>query len=209
MIENDIYGEIIKIIDEETLYLRHFVGEIVDIDDELKKGRVKVTLPELGMDTPSLAIWCNPRQGSSMIVPKVGQWAEVYFINGDRMRPVYLYPASEIKDNTLKNYTGDTKEKYLFEDSDSKSNNIKYNQSEKEITIFDGEDYAVKYNELKTAFDQLKDDFDNFVNTVYNVHVHVVTTPDTINGTAAATVNTGSSSTADMSNSKVEKVRLS
>lgn len=206
MIENDIYGEILKIIIDETMYLRHYIGEIVDIKDELNKGRVKVTLPELGLDTPDLGLWCNPRQGSSLIVPKVGQWAEVYFINGNRMNPVYLYPTSEIKDNTLKNYTGDTKEKILFEDSDSKANNIKYKQSDKEIIIFDGEDYAVKYNELKTIVEELQND----LTTLKNAFSGWVVVPNDGGAAlkAATTAWYGTAISGNMDDSKVEKVRL-
>lgn len=78
-----------------------------------------------------------------------------------------------------------------------------------EIVANDGTDYAVKYNELKTAFDKLKSDFNSLV-SLYNAHIHAI--PGVMlggPGTASSpTVSTGSPSTADMSNSKVEKVRL-
>ena len=139
MLENDLYGMILEIIEEETIYLRHYIGEVVDLQDSLKKGRVKITLPDLGMDSADKALWCFPRQGAGITIPKIGSWAEVYFINGDRQKPVYLFPASEIKDNTPKNYSGDVKESILFEDHNSKENNIKYSQSDKTLTIFNGE----------------------------------------------------------------------
>lgn len=75
------------------------------------------------------------------------------------------------------------------------------------IEINGNADFAVRYNELQTAFDQLKDDFDTLVST-YNAHTHIVTTPDTINGTASATTNTGSPSTADITPAKVDTVKL-
>ena len=126
-------------------------------------------------------------------------------MNGDNSRPVYLYPITEIQGNLLKNYIGNTKEKILFEDVKSKSNNIKYNQTTKELTVFDGVDYAIKYLELKTAFDQLKTELNNFI-TVFNAHVHTGVT--TGGGSSGLSSTPGVAATADMTNSKVEKVRL-
>ena len=82
------------------------------------------------------------------------------------------------------------------------------------IIFHDGTDYAVRYNELETAFNQLKQDFDDFVTTVYNTHIHPATTTATV-GTGpvgVVTVNpstsTGLSSTADISNAKVDNINI-
>jgi len=68
------------------------------------------------------------------------------------------------------------------------------------IVLNDGTDYAILYSEMKKAFDQLKSDFD--------AHTH----PVSVSGSATAQKGTASAiavkSTADMSSSKVEKVRL-
>jgi len=71
-----------------------------------------------------------------------------------------------------------------------------------EIRLNGSNDYAVKYNELKSAFDQLKNDFNAFI-TTYNTHVHPAP-----GGTTSPTTSLGSSSTADMSNAQVDSVRL-
>ena len=71
-------------------------------------------------------------------------------------------------------------------------------------------DYAVRYNELKTAFDQLKSDLDSLV-TTYNAHIHITTATvaaTAVPGVIAPTVSTGSPSTADMSGAKVDKVKI-
>jgi phage baseplate assembly protein V len=73
-----------------------------------------------------------------------------------------------------------------------------------EIVLNSGTDYAVAYDDLKTAFDQLKSDFNNFVALTYNLHNHA-TAP---NGPVSFPSSLGSSSTADMSGSKVSDVRL-
>ena len=69
-------------------------------------------------------------------------------------------------------------------------------------------DSAVLFSELATAYDQLKSDFDNLV-TTFNAHVHVVTTPDTINGTASPTVTPGTPSTGDITPAESVDVKLS
>lgn len=82
----------------------------------------------------------------------------------------------------------------------TKKAKIKLDKNE-QIILNDGTDYAVAYNDLKTAFDQLKSDFD--------AHVHAAgtlldSTAAPCTGSTAAPV----ASTADMSAAKVEKVRL-
>ena len=92
-----------------------------------------------------------------------------------------------------------------FELTDFKGNTFKSSASAWDIN--GSADNAVAYADLKLAFDQLKADFDGLV-SIFNLHVHVVTTPDTINGSAAPTLTLDAPSTADMSGAKVNNVRL-
>jgi len=163
---DDLYEIIQQMIEEETLYLRHFIGEVAVTNDSLKKGRVKVMIKELGFDTPDLGIWCYPRQSHSMSVPAVKSWVEVYFINGERERPVYLYPATEIIGNILKSYKGDPKEHILFESPENKNHNIKFDSKEKLLTFLNGSESFVLGDTFKTemqknidALTQLQLDF--------------------------------------------------
>lgn len=122
----DLYEMIQDIIYEEVTYLRHYIGEVVNNIDPVKKGRVQITIPEIGLDNPSLAVWCFPRQGHGMSVPDIGKYAEVYFINGDRAKPVYLYPASEIINNIPTKFNGLPTTHIIHESPKSKSY-IKHN----------------------------------------------------------------------------------
>lgn len=66
-----------------------------------------------------------------------------------------------------------------------------------------------RYQELKSGFDQLKTDFNSLV-TAYNSHVHITTatigaTPTP--GTISPTISVGTPSTADISNSKIDKFK--
>ncbi|MDC7125784.1 MAG: hypothetical protein PQJ46_09460 [Spirochaetales bacterium] len=79
-----------------------------------------------------------------------------------------------------------------------------------QIIVNDGEDYAVAYEDLKDAFDQLVKDHNALV-TKFNSHTHTVATTGTAaaqSGTAAVVASQASSSSADMSGSKIEKVRM-
>jgi hypothetical protein len=75
------------------------------------------------------------------------------------------------------------------------------------IEVNGSADNAVAFSDLKSGFDQLKSDFNILVGK-YNAHGHIVTTPDTINGTAAPTTTTGTSSNANIDSSKVDTVKL-
>lgn len=87
--------------------------------------------------------------------------------------------------------------------------NVKVNADE-EIIINDGTDYAVKYNELETAFNQLQDDFDNHTHSIAS-GTFVVSVSGQATGTlnsAPIDVQTTTASTADITPAKVDEVRI-
>jgi hypothetical protein len=63
--------------------------------------------------------------------------------------------------------------------------------------------HAVQYEALKTAFDQLKTDFNNHI-ALYTAHVH---TGGTIFGSTGVTTPSGTASSADMSGAKLTKIK--
>lgn len=67
-------------------------------------------------------------------------------------------------------------------------------------------DNLMRYNELKSAFDELRDDFNSLVNA-YNTHVHPGVTPG--NGATVITATTATPSSADMSASKINELKTS
>jgi hypothetical protein len=70
-------------------------------------------------------------------------------------------------------------------------------------------DFAVQYTALKDAFDELKSDFNSLV-TDYNAHIHVTTATVSTGspGVIAPTTTTGTPTTADMSGSKIESIKV-
>jgi hypothetical protein len=70
-----------------------------------------------------------------------------------------------------------------------------------DLVLNEGDDYAVKFNELKKQFNTLKDEFD--------AHVHVASLPVNSSGNASGTVNAILvKSLANIDTCKVNKVRL-
>ena len=64
-------------------------------------------------------------------------------------------------------------------------------------------DFAVRFNELKSAFDELVTDFNNLV-TVHDTHMH----PTAATGPPSLPTVTGTSSAADMSAAKIDEIKV-
>jgi hypothetical protein len=74
-----------------------------------------------------------------MIVPEKGEWVEVYFMNGDMNKPVYLAICNELKrdDNTYtvpEWYTGDPKVRVLYQSPVTKKG-IKLDESSGDMLL--------------------------------------------------------------------------
>lgn len=80
----------------------------------------------------------------------------------------------------------------------------KVTTSSGETVIQDGADWAVQYTALKSAFDTLKNDFNNFINITYNLHMH----PTAAIGAPSVPTVIGTPTAADMTGAKVTDVRL-
>jgi len=76
------------------------------------------------------------------------------------------------------------------------------------IKIAGDSDFAVRFTELEKGFKELKDDLNSFVKT-YNSHTHPFTgAPPGGAATTSKTTQTGSSSSAEISDAKVEDVQI-
>ena len=70
----------------------------------------------------------------------------------------------------------------------------------------EGGDFMARFNELKSGFDQLKSDFNSFITTAYNTHVHSgVTTGPGFSGPGAPL---GSSSAASIDSAKIDNIEV-
>ena len=105
-----------------------------------------------------------------------------------------------VSDDLTPTVNAGEKEFYSTDDPvTTKKAKIKLTSGE-EIVLNDGTDYAVAYEDLKSAFDQLKSDF--------NSHIHTTTATIGVGPAVGVISPPTASSTADMSGAKVEKVRL-
>lgn len=135
--QTDLYGQIRQAVHEETKWLKHYVGKVMDTNDPSGIGRVLVAIIELGWTDASLSLWASPRQANELKVPTVDSWVEIYFIMGDSSRPVYLPGAVEHMLTTpqIKRYS-DPSTQVLFEDPND-HNFIEYTESNKSFNVSD------------------------------------------------------------------------
>jgi phage baseplate assembly protein gpV len=162
MVPRDVF-ELVKEL-QETLYLRHYGGKVVSNSDPLKEGRVKAQVPMLGWSTDATAAWCRPRDKHSMVVPSVGEWVEVYFVDGDRSRPAYSGVACEMKDALPKDFDGEATTAVLFQDAGT-GDSLVYDATTGEVKIIGSGDNLVTYSALAQAINALAN--------VFNAHTHL------------------------------------
>lgn len=182
-----IYEIVAEIIREETKYLKHYFGRVINNFDDENKGRIKVMIYDLGWDTPDLACLANPRQMHGISVPAVGEWVEIYFINGDSGNPVYIGIAMELQGQLPTKYQfgkhvifempnkneGITFDENMLKmeidptelDINTKSD-INIDSLAGDITFLQGTEKAVLGNKLITWLT-------TFINTIFNLHTHL------------------------------------
>lgn len=64
-------------------------------------------------------------------------------------------------------------------------------------------DNMVRFSKLEEAYNQLKSDFDDFINQVYNLHMH----PTAAVGSPSPPTLTGVNSTGDISDAKINEIK--
>lgn len=132
-ITNSLYGEIANIVRKETQWLRHYVGTVLNNIDPLKEGRLLIEIPELEWIGPE-AVWASPRFLHEVKIPKIKEPVEIYFINMDMNRPVWLGLAGELKKGFSKNHTGVPTQAFIYENPTT-GHSIKYDELLGKITI--------------------------------------------------------------------------
>lgn len=101
----DEFGEIIDVVSDMIRYLKTYPGEVLDNQDELNRGRCKISIPMLGWISQTEAPWVEPEYiGEGALTPKVGATVSVYFIAGDSNRPVYRSKIGEFAGSVPKSY---------------------------------------------------------------------------------------------------------
>lgn len=96
-----------KMVRRELMWYRHYWGVVLSNSDSLRKGRLQVQVPELRWNDQSSAKWCAPRLAPGLVVPTVGSKVEIYFVEGNPRRPVWLGRVTELGE-TFQSYTPGT-----------------------------------------------------------------------------------------------------
>jgi hypothetical protein len=112
----DVEEKIRDIVKQELRYIKTYVGQVVDVEDPLKRGRVKCYVLELGWIDGESSIWVNPSNTKSMLKLKKDDYVRIGFMNGDRTRAYFTGMAQEIKEMYPENFDG-TKQ-VLFESNE-------------------------------------------------------------------------------------------
>ena len=155
--DNDLYGMIQEIVREEVMWYKHYAAQVLmNIDPDLL-GRVMVSIPSLNITTPDEAFWAYPRDKQSMNVPAIDDWVEVYFLEANPDRPVYLGIAPELtQEIALDNFDGLPSTHVIFE-SPATGDAIVYDDLQKalditalQLTIMDGTEPFVLGTQLVT-----------------------------------------------------------
>lgn len=225
MIDASLRQEICKLILEETIYLRHYEGEVISISDPAissQDGHVKVKIDALGYDTDDKARWASPRFMNSLLTPKVGDILDCSFMEGDIDRLCYYGKVNERKGSLPKSYDGKETNQVIFEDPDVKlkiyydSKNITYiteldgkkitEIKKNEIILLEGSDNALKFIPTAESIDEIKND----VNTLKGVFSGWTPVPNdggaALKGAAATWY--ANTLTKDINNAKVDEVKL-
>lgn len=166
----------------------------IDMNDirtaQIIRAQVQISTDE---NTQDIEVIGNPGEHSA---PMDGDQAYIMHISGN------YYVVVAVDDMITPDVEPGEKEIYSRTAQDVKSAIIKLdkkgfiNFTNNENSV--AEDYAVKYNELKSAFDKLKTDFNNFV-TAYNSHTNG---PYPLSGPQAT------QTTADIEEAKSKSVKL-
>ena len=189
---NDLNQALRDLVIRETLYLLHYLGLVVDDADPVTKGRVKIQIPELGHKTADNGVWAYPRMGNSVETPRVGDTVEVYFIAGDKKRPVYISPAFEGQGMVPKQYSKPTT-KVLWQNPDN-GDYLQYDTKAKILEYLAGKiDLKIDSSD-NLLFDLLVDTYDIKVDKknkkmTITINANVITIDD---GNKKIVLDTGS-----------------
>lgn len=132
--EYDFDGLIRSIIADEIKYLCHYLAKVEINQDPDMKGKVLVTIPSLGWTTQQQGQWARPRQINGLSVPKVGEWVEVYFIDGKVHNLAYMGIAFEMLEMMPKNYL-QPQTHVLFEAQDDNQQFVMFDGDMKKMTL--------------------------------------------------------------------------
>jgi hypothetical protein len=132
MITRCMIDQLRKIVLQETKWGKHYIGKVLNAQDSTNNGRVCVAIYDLGCNDEGTGFWAYPRDKNSLTLPKQGDWVEIYFINWDKNRPVYMGIANEIQNMLPDNFDGT---KQIIYESPQDLTHISFDESANSLEI--------------------------------------------------------------------------
>lgn len=114
-LNNDEIGAVRELISRMLTYYQTWEGTVVDIEDPLNRGRIKVKIPQIGWIKLSECPWVEPELQHGQVTPKKDVAVLVYFLNGNKSKPMYRGRSPSLKVSRLVNYATHN-DVVLFED---------------------------------------------------------------------------------------------
>jgi hypothetical protein len=140
-LSRSFYGAISEIIRREMNFKLRYVGKVENNTDEKSLGRCLITVPYLGINMPDQGIWAYPSDKNSMLIPGVGDFVEVYFLNGDPNLPVYAGIINSLNNMIPSGFDGNPQTQVIFQSPD-----------DVEKIIWDGVNSLLKIGAANEAF---------------------------------------------------------
>lgn len=131
---DDLMKMIQKIILDTTKFNVPRIGKVSQVVDPINKGRVLVQIPSLGWTTDEQGAWSFPKQVNGLVIPRVGDFVIIEFIDGNMDLPVYSGVAMNMKDMLPKNYDPTGQSQLIYESQDGKDF-VKVDELLREIII--------------------------------------------------------------------------
>lgn len=165
---DDLRTMLLTIILKATKFNVPRIGQVSQIEDPEKKGRILVHIPSLGWDTDDKGAWCFPKQPVGLKTRNKKDYVVVEFLDGDINLPVYSGIATNMKDMLPKNYESASTQ-VLFENWE-KDFAIVYDESQEILKFGEADESYVKGDTAKPelqknvdALTQLKTDLTAWV----------------------------------------------
>lgn len=148
MNDTDVIEVIRRIVRRELIWYRHYWGVVLSTQDRLGVGRVQVQVPDLRWNDQTTAPWCMPRYNPGISVPRQGSKVEIYFVEGNPARPVWLGRVPELGE-VVKALSRPTMH-VLFEDEVT-GDAVTYDEQSGIFAFRGSGDNLVTYNALVSA----------------------------------------------------------
>jgi len=113
--KDTLFGIINSIIDRQVKFLIPREGQVKDLNDPEKLGRVLIQVPSLGWDTNNKAAWCHGTDKNLLSTVKKDDYVIIQFVDGNRDFPICIGKSNRIKGMIPKNYDGKPTTHILFE----------------------------------------------------------------------------------------------